>query len=117
MVAERRSNSKDPQNTLRLVAGLTRCSGAVCEDLSKLKLGPLALEEEVTLQMKWNEEKKEVRFQRIGAAAKVARYTQSVDTVLPSKTLVVLGDAANCTVGDRPSTFMSVVFDNVSTMQ
>jgi hypothetical protein len=117
LFAERRSDST-PEDVLRIHAGLYHCLGQTCPDLSPLDLGPLPLNENVTLQMVWQKDKKQVRFRRRGDPVQVAKYTQSVAQELRgSKQLLIRGDAANCTAGDQPLTSMSVIFDNVFTMQ
>ena len=113
---ERRSDSTDEEDILRIKAGLFRCSGNNCssfEDLGEIDLGTLALGQSVTLRMIWEEASERVRFQRDSEPKQTIRYNLTVDTRRDFRVFQIRGDAANCESGPQPFAQMKANLDNI----
>lgn len=117
---ERRSNSTDAANVLAVVARLTQCKDAKCEQritLGEQSLGTAARGQRVVLALEWDRANKQFLFQR-GATAVAIPYSVA-DTVAPGvhgKGLLTTNAVANCAASPAPTAaFMEAYFDDVST--
>jgi hypothetical protein len=113
---QRTSDSTDPDNLLRVEAGMIRCASSNCsavEDIGLLDLGTVAQNENVSLSVSWEDAEKRVRFQKNDEPIQLVNYSQAVVTPRGFRVLEVRGEAANCNVGERPFAKITAVFDNV----
>lgn len=115
---ERRSDSGDPANTLRVVAQIYRCDDAGClsgESLGRKDLGTVKLRQATTLGIEWDRARHRFLFQRDAQPKVILAYT-GTDTAPPgriNKALLVEHFVANCAAGQRPTALMDTSFDDV----
>jgi hypothetical protein len=113
---QRASDSADPADLLRVVAGIIRCTGPACdshEEIGLLDLGTIPLYHNVGLWLSWEAAAKRVLFQKNDEPIQAVHYGQNVVTIRGFRVLEVRGEAASCDLGGSPYAKMTAVFDNV----
>jgi hypothetical protein len=113
---QRASDSIDPADHLRVVAGIIRCAGAACspvEDIGLLDLGTVPQYHNASLGLSWEAAEKRVLFQKNDEPVQLVNYTQDVVSPRGFRVLEVRGEAASCDVAGGPFAKITAVFDNV----
>jgi hypothetical protein len=112
----RTSASTDPDDLLRVEAGMIRCTSSNCgtvEDIGLLDLGTVGKNKNISLWLSWEADAKRVRFQKDADPIQLVNYSQVVFSLRAFRVFEIRGEAANCTVGDRPSAKLTAVIDKV----
>lgn len=115
---QRRSDSTDPPNVLRVVSAVSRCTNFDCSSSTTLDsddLGPITTGESVRLRMQWDQANHRFIFKRGADPRVLSPYTVSDASPAgaPLQRLQIRPVVANCTAEPRPQAFMRVFFDDV----
>lgn len=119
IMIQRRSDSTDPSNTLRVISAVALCTDASCltsTTLDSTDLGPVTKGQRVKLRIEWDQANHRFIFQKDAEPEVFSPYAVS-DTAPPglnNKRLDVAHWVANCTATPRPVAFMQALFDDVS---
>ena len=116
---QRKSDSKDAPDTLRVVGTIVECQDDNCYTFTPLdtrQLGTIKVGSKVTLYIEWDKANKRFIFQRDTKPQVFSTYTVS-DSSAPgtvfNKRIDVQLNVPNCTSSPRPTAHMDVYVDDV----
>jgi hypothetical protein len=116
---QRTSSSTDPAGTLRVNAGIYKCTATDCSTnigLGGIDLGTTTLGTAETLRLEWEPELKRFNFQRNSDTKQSLTYTENEaqPAFEPFRLLGTRTNMANCLSGPRTESYISAKFDNLA---